>query len=118
MRRKLNQKTASARVVKGVAMNFTRGRENYAARSEIAPIAIIEFGQAAFEYEIKRGEVVRMSWDIEERWMTGFRPPKTGDFLFAQVILTQAPHWHGSLVILRSKVFDYCRHVASRIVCV
>src|SRR5215510_4159231 len=99
MRRKLNQKTAPARVVEGVTMNFTGGRENYAARSEVALIAIIEFSQAAFEHEIKRGEVMRMPWDIEERRMTGFRPPKPGDLLFAHVILTKALHRHGSLVI-------------------
>src|SRR5262245_55073250 len=87
-------------------MNFTGGRENYAARSEVALIAIIEFSQAAFEHEIKRGEVMRMPWDIEERRMTGFRSLKLGDLLFAHVILTKALHRHGSLVILRLKMFD------------
>jgi hypothetical protein len=59
-----------------------------------------------------------MPGNIEERRMTGFRTPKAGDLLFAQVILTQTLRRQGGVVILRSKVFDYRRHVSSRIVCV
>jgi hypothetical protein len=86
----LNQKTPATHLVEYVRMDLAGRRKYDTTRSAVSLVAFIEFGHAAVDHQIKRGEIVSMPGNLETRGMTGFRPKKPGYFLFAEVILPQA----------------------------